>query len=108
MTQNILNEVKHRKVDLEQFKKAKVALEFEKVSDVNSVKLKAGVVLSVPLSFCSSGGQGMISSGFLYLPFVGAGVEAVRFVEPVVEEVKVNKQLIADANKLMTMPVRKV
>jgi hypothetical protein len=47
----------------------------------------------------------MISSGFLYLPFVGVGVEAVRFVEPVVEEVKVNKQPIADANKLMTMPV---
>jgi WD40 repeat protein len=29
-------------------------------------------------------------------------VEAVRLVEPVVEEVKVNKQLLADANKLMT------
>ncbi len=28
-------------------------------------------------------------------------MEAVRLVEPVVEEVKVNKQLLPDANKLM-------
>ena len=35
------------------------------------------------------------------LPSVGVGVEAMRLVEPVVEEVKVNKQLLADANKLM-------
>ena len=147
MTQNILNELKHRKVDLEQFLKEKVALEekigedaseedtqrllecigmitrhkreikrfedwlsekttlplkFEKVSDVNSVKLKAGVMSSVPLSFFSSGGTGMVSVGFLSLPSVGVGVEAVRLVEPVVEEAKVNKQLLADANKLMT------
>ena len=33
---------------------------------------------------------------------VGVGVEAVRLVEPVVEEAKVNKQMLADANKLMT------
>jgi hypothetical protein len=32
MTQNILNEVKHRKVDLEQFLKEKVALE-EKIGE---------------------------------------------------------------------------
>jgi hypothetical protein len=32
MTQNILNEVKHRKVDVEQFLKEKVALE-EKIGD---------------------------------------------------------------------------
>jgi hypothetical protein len=32
LTQNILNEVKHRKVDLEQFKKEKVALE-EKLAE---------------------------------------------------------------------------
>ncbi len=97
MTQNILNEAKHRKVqDLEQIKRDKEALEvkmgeevgdedpqrigefigvisrhtkeikkfedwlaekttlplkFEKVSDLNSVKLKAGVMSSVPLSF---------------------------------------------------------
>ncbi len=94
--------MKHRKVDLEQFLKDKVALEektgedaseedtqrllecigmitrhkreikkfedwlsekttlplkFEKVSDVNSVKFKAGVMALVPLSFFSSGGK---------------------------------------------------
>jgi WD40 repeat protein len=142
MTQNILNELKHRKVDLEQIKRDKEALEvkmgeevgdedlqrigefigvisrhtreikkfedwltekstlplkFEKVSDVNSVQLKAGVVSSVPLSFFSSGGKGMVSIGFLSLPIVGVGVEAVRLVEPVVEEAKVNKQMVADA-----------
>jgi len=74
------------------------------VSNVNSVKLKAGVMSSVPLSFFSSGVEGMVSIGFLSLPSVGVGVEAVRLVEPIVEEVKykVNKQLLADANKLMT------
>ena len=41
MTQTVLNEVKRRKVDLK----------IEKVTDVNSVKLKAGVMASVPLSF---------------------------------------------------------
>jgi hypothetical protein len=41
-------------------------------------------------------------AGFLSLPSVGVGVEAVRLVEPIVEEVKVNKQLLADANKSMT------
>ncbi len=51
-------------------------LKFEKVSDVNFVKLKAGVMSSVPLSFFSSGGKGMISIGFLSLPSVGVGVEA--------------------------------
>ena len=56
---------------------------------------------SVPLSFFSSGGKGMISIGFLSLPSVGVGVEAMRLVEPVVEDVKVNKQMLADANKLM-------
>jgi hypothetical protein len=34
----------------------------------------------------------MVSIGFLSLPSVGVGVEAVRLVEPVVEDVKVNKQ----------------
>ena len=76
-------------------------LEFEKVSDVNSVKLKAGVMSSVPLSFFSSGGEGMVSIGFLSLPSVGVGVEAVRLAEPVVEDVKVIKQRLADAKKLM-------
>ncbi len=131
MTPNVLNEVKHRKVDLEQIKRDKEALEvkmgedaseedtktlvafvgvisrhtreikkfedwltekstlplkFEKVSDVNSVKLMAGVMASVPLSFFSYGSKGMISIGFLSLPSVGVGEEAVRLVEPVVEE----------------------
>ena len=151
MTQNVLNEVKHRKVDLEQFLKEKVVLEekidedtseedtqrllecigmiarhkreskefedwlsekstlpikFEKVSDVSSVKLKADVMSPVPLSFFSSVGIGMVSIGFLSLPSVG--VEAVRLVEPVVEEVKVSEQLLADANKLMADAVSKV
>ncbi len=48
---------------------------------MNSVKLKAGVMSSVPLSFFSSGGTGMVSIGFLSLPSVGVGVEAVRLVE---------------------------
>jgi hypothetical protein len=39
---------------------------------------------SVSLSFFSSGGKGMISIGFLSLPSVGVGVEAVRLAEPVV------------------------
>ena len=69
---------------------------------MSSVKLKAGVMASVPLSFFSFGGKGMVSIGFLSLPTVGVGVEAMRLVEPVVEEAKVNKQLLADANKLMT------
>ena len=43
----------------------------------------------------------MVSIGFLSLPSVGIGVEAVRLAEPVVEEVPVNKQMLADANKLM-------
>ena len=64
MTQTVLNEVKRRKVDFK------------------TVKLKAGVMASVPLSFFSSGGKGMISIGFLSLPSVGVGVEAVRLVEP--------------------------
>jgi hypothetical protein len=53
---------------------------------VNSVKLKAGVMSSVPLSFFSSGGTGMVSVGFLSLPSVGVGVEAVRLAEPSVEK----------------------
>ena len=92
MTQTVLNEVKRRKVDLK----------IEKVTDVNSVKLKAGFMSSVPLSFFSSGGKGMISIGFLSLSSVGVCVEAVRLFEPVVKEAKVNKQMLADANKLMT------
>jgi hypothetical protein len=73
----------------------------EKVnSDVNSVKLNAGVIASVPLSFFSVGGKGMVSIGFLSLPSVGVGMKAVRLVEPVVEEAKVNKQKLA-ANQLM-------
>ncbi len=56
---------------------------------------------SVPLSFFSSGGKRTISIGFLSLPSVGVGVEAVRLVEPVVEEAKVNKQMLAVANKFM-------
>ncbi len=43
----------------------------------------------------------MVYVGFLSLPFVEVGVEAVGLVEPVVEEVKVNKQLLVYANKLM-------
>ena len=43
----------------------------------------------------------MVSIGFLSLPSVGVGVEAVRFVEAVAEEAKVNKQMLADADKLM-------
>ncbi len=43
----------------------------------------------------------MVSIGFLSLPSVGVGAEAVRPAEPVVEEVRVNKQMLADANKLM-------
>jgi heme exporter protein D len=54
---------------------------------------------SVPLSFFSVGGKGMVS--WFSLPSVGVGVEAVRLAEPFVEEVKVKKQLLADANKLM-------
>ena len=64
MTQTVLNEVKRRKVDLK----------IEKVT-VNSVKLKAGVMALVPLSFFSSGVEGMVSIGFLSLPSVGVGVE---------------------------------
>jgi WD40 repeat protein len=53
--------------------------------------------------FFSSSGKGTISIGFLSeaLPSVLVGVEAVRLAEPVVEDVKVNKQMLADANKLM-------
>ncbi len=76
-------------------------VKFEKVSDVSSVKLKTGVMSSVPLSFFPSGGKGIVSVGFLSLPFVSAGVEAVRLAESVVEDVKVNKQMLADASKLM-------
>ncbi len=47
----------------------------------------------VPLSFFSSADQGTISIGFVSLSSVGAGVEAVRLVAPVVEEAKVNKQI---------------
>ena len=48
--------------------------------------------------FFSSGGKGTTSIGFLSLPSVGVGVEAVRLAEPVVEEVKVNKQMLMRAN----------
>ncbi len=34
----------------------------------------------------------MVSIGFLSLPSIDVGVEALRLVEPVVEEVKVNKK----------------
>jgi hypothetical protein len=71
--------------------KTTLPLKFEKVSDVNSVKVKAGVMASVPLSFFSVGGKGMVSICFLSLPSVGVGVEAVRLADPVVEDVKVNK-----------------
>ncbi len=54
---------------------------------MSSVKLKAGVMSSVPLSFISVGGKEMGSIGFLSLPYVGFGVEAVRLAEPVLEEV---------------------
>ncbi len=54
---------------------------------MNSVKLKVGFMSSVPLSFFSSGGEGMVSVGFLSLPSVGVSVEAVRLAEPVVEDV---------------------
>ncbi len=37
--------------------KTTLPLNFEKVSDVNSVKLKAGFMSSVPLSFFSVGGK---------------------------------------------------
>jgi hypothetical protein len=101
LTQNKLNELKHRKVDLEEFKKEKLALEEKIVEDdcvenlqrlaqvigvivqhskeikkledwlsefcdVSSVKLKAGLMSSVPLSFFSSGVEGIVSIGFLY------------------------------------------
>jgi hypothetical protein len=46
--------------------KSTLPLKFEKVSVVNSVKLKAGVMSSVPLSFFSSCGKGMVSIGFLF------------------------------------------
>jgi hypothetical protein len=52
--------------------------------------------------FFSVGGKGTVSIGFLSLHSVGVGVEAVRLAEPVVEDVKVKKQMLADANKLMT------
>ena len=99
--------IKRHKREIKKFEdclseKTNLPLKFEQVSDVNSVKLKAGVMASVPLSFFSSGVEGMVSIGFLSLPSVGVGVEAMRLVEPVVEEAKVNKQLLADANKLMT------
>jgi hypothetical protein len=68
---------------------------------VNSVKLNAGVMASVPLSFFSSGGEGMVSIGFLSLPSVGIVVEAVRLAKPAVEDLKVNRQMLADAYKLM-------
>jgi WD40 repeat protein len=42
----------------------------------------------------------MVSVFIVSLPS-GVGVEAMRLVEPVVEEAKVNKQMLADANKLM-------
>jgi hypothetical protein len=93
LTQNVLNEVNE--------KTTLPVIKFEKVSDVNSAKLKAGVMASVPLSFFSVGGIGMVSFDFLSLPSVGVGVEAVRLAELVVEDVKVNKQMLADANKLM-------
>jgi hypothetical protein len=38
--------------------------------------------------FFSSGGKGTISIGFHSLSSVGVGVEAMRLVEPVVEDVK--------------------
>ena len=56
---------------------------------------------SVPLSFFSVGGEGMVSVFIVSFPSVGAGVEAMRLVEPVVEEAKANKQMLADAYKLM-------
>ncbi len=48
--------------------KSTLPLKFEKVSDVSSVKLKAGVMSSVPLSFFSVGGEAMVF--FLYLLLV--------------------------------------
>jgi hypothetical protein len=52
-------------------------------------------------SFFSSCVRGMISMvSFLYHLFVL--VWRLRLAEPVVEEAKVNEQLLADANKLMT------
>jgi predicted NACHT family NTPase len=68
---------------------------------VNSIKLKAGVMASAHLSFFSKGFWWRTSIGFLSLPSVGIVVEAVRLAEPVVEEAKVNKQMLADASKLM-------
>jgi sortase (surface protein transpeptidase) len=41
--------------------------------------------------------ESVVSIGSLSLPSVGVGVEAVRLVEPVVEQAKVNKQMLADA-----------
>ncbi len=37
---------------------------------------------------------GMVSTSFLSLPSVGVGVEVLRLAEPVVEDVKVNKQIL--------------
>jgi hypothetical protein len=82
LTQNVLRE------------KTTLPLKFEKVSDVNSIKLKAGVMASVPLSFFFFWWQrNGLSIGFLSLPSVGVGVEAVRLAEPVVEEVKVQANI---------------
>ena len=50
-----------------------LTLQIATVSDVNSVKLMAGVMASVPLSFFSSGFEGMVPIGFLSLPSVGVG-----------------------------------
>ena len=74
MTQNVLDEVKRRKIDLVE------RLKFEKVSDVSSVKLKAGVMSSVLMV----AREWFLLVLFLYrLLFLY--VEAVRLAEPVVE-----------------------
>jgi hypothetical protein len=66
---------------------------------VNSVKLKAGVMASVPLYFFSSGGEGMVSISLLSLPSVGVVVEAVRLAEPVWKKRKsINKCWLMQVN----------
>jgi hypothetical protein len=51
-----------------------------------SVKLKAGVMASVPLSFFLLVAKEWFLLFFFLLPSVGVGVEAVRLAEP--EDVK--------------------
>jgi hypothetical protein len=104
-THNILiNELKHRKVDLRQFLKEKVGFEEnigEDASENDTQRLLECIGMITNASCCqllflfSSDCKGTVSIGLLALPSVD-----VRLFEPL-EDVKVNKQMLADANKLM-------